>query len=74
VGDPDRSRVEADQDVHPVVVAPQFSDLHPVQVGRLSQGEQNVFAEERVHRGTLSRRLVRVPFILLFRWHRFSRS
>ena len=45
VGDYGGSSIHADENVHPVVIFPQVSNLHRVQVGWLTQGVYYVFAD-----------------------------
>ncbi|MBI3466937.1 MAG: hypothetical protein HY000_28315 [Planctomycetes bacterium] len=74
MGDLGRSSIHADEHVHPVVILPQLSDLHPIQVTWLAQGAQDVFAKDGVQLLTVLFLLIRVLLTFLFRWHRFFQS
>lgn len=45
MGDFSRSSIHADENVHSVVIIPQVSNLHRVQVGWLTQGVHYVLAD-----------------------------
>src|SRR5262245_5518761 len=72
VGDLDRSGVHADEDIHPVVILPQRSDLYAVQVVWLAQGVYYVLADYGIPPLAVLFLLIRVLLTLLFRWHLFS--
>ena len=71
MGNLGRSSIQAYEHVHPVMILPQRSDLHPVQVAWLTQGVYYVFADYGLQLLTLLFLLIRVLLILLLHWHCF---
>jgi hypothetical protein len=67
VGDLDRNGIHADEDIHPVVILPQLSDLYAVQVAWPAQGVYYVLADYGVPLLALLLLANRVLLILLFR-------
>jgi hypothetical protein len=57
------SSIDADENVHPVVIFPQVSNLHRVQVAWLTQGVDYVFADYGL---PLLRRLFLLNPVLIF--------
>jgi hypothetical protein len=67
VGDLDGSSIQVDENVHAVVILPQVSNLHPVQVAWLTQGVYYVFADYGLPLLTRLFLLIPVLVILLLR-------
>jgi len=67
VGDLDGSRIYTDENVHPVMILPQVSNLHSVQVAWLTQAVYYVFADYGLPLLTLLFLLIPVLVILLLR-------
>src|SRR5438270_10600074 len=57
VGHTGESSLCADENVHPVVILPQGSDLHPVKVARLAQGVHDIVGDNN---GQFIRLLLRI--------------
>ena len=50
MGDPGRTVVDADEDVHAVVILPDPANLHAQQVGGITQGSDHLSADDGVQR------------------------
>src|SRR5438128_1186921 len=74
VGDFGGSGIHADEDVHPIMILPQRSDLHSVKVTRPTQDVHHVVGDDSGSLGRLLILLIGGLLLLLFRWHRFPQT